>query len=408
LTGGSEPRQTVLYPVNELIIGGSEQQLLELVRGLDKTLFRPVVAPLYPGGALTPEFLAVPGVEVVELRRAGRFDPSPFYTISRLLGRRRVSIVQPFLSPSTVFGLLPALGLHTPVTVLTERCGVRRFRRPGARLYAQIEARLARLVDVVVPNSEAGRDLAIQRGIPAAKVEVIYNGLNLDRLQPDPEAVARIRAQLGVPAEGKVIGILATLKPAKDHVTFLRAAAELSRHRTDLRFAIIGDGPRRAELEQLALSLGLVDRLAFFGFQRDVASYLAACDILACSSRDNEGHSNSILEAMGLGLAVVATDVGGNRELLEHGQTGMLVSIGDSVGLARAIERLVAEPEFARTLAARGRSMVHERFGLDRMIAAYQRLYWRLLNSKGLLRAGDPPSATTAALHDGTGHQPRR
>jgi glycosyltransferase involved in cell wall biosynthesis len=388
--------QTVLYPINELRIGGAEQQLLELVRGLDKQRFRPIVAPLYPGGALTSDFLALPGVELVELRRSGKYDPSPLASIGRLVSQRRVAVVQPFLNPATVFGLLPALAVRVPVTVLTERCGVRRYRRLGTRLYAGLEALLARLVDVVVPNSEAGRELAVRRGIPRSKVEVIYNGLNLERLQPDARLVASLRAKLALPPGGQVVGILATLDPPKDHATFLRAAAQVCQRRDDVRFAVIGDGPLRGELERLATSLGLAERGRFFGFQRDVASYLAACDLLVSSSCDNEGHSNSILEAMGLGLAVVATDVGGNRELLEPGQSGLLVPAGDPAALGAAIERVVADPASARAMAARGQALVRQRFDLQRMVAAYERLYTRLLIQKGRLAPAGPAGARSS------------
>src|SRR5688500_7416201 len=101
--------RTLLYPVNELKIGGAEQQLLELVRGLDKSRFHPIVAPLYPAGTLGQEFRAVPGAEVVDLARAGKYDPSPLWKLGRLLTSRRVDVVQPFLTPATLFGLLPAL-----------------------------------------------------------------------------------------------------------------------------------------------------------------------------------------------------------------------------------------------------------------------------------------------------------
>ena len=397
----SDPRCTVLYPVNELIIGGSEQQLLELARGLDKERFRVIVAPLYPDGALTDEFRATPGVEIVELRRAGKCDPSPLARIGRLLRRERVEIVQPFLSPSTVFGLVPALVGRTPVTVLTERCGVRRFRSRGSRLYSRLEAALSHLVDAVVPNSEAGRELALQRGIPASKIHVIHNGINLDRLRPDPERLRAARARLGVPSGGAVVGILATLKPAKDQATFLRAAARIAAVHPEVRFAVVGDGPLRAELEQLAAQLDLIERVTFFGFQRDVASHLVACDVLVSASRDNEGHSNSILEAMALGVPVVATDIGGNRELIEPETTGLLVAVGDSAGLARSVERLLADRALAGRLADRAGELVRSEFSLPRMVAEYEALYDRLLTSKGLAPAGRRTREPLGALGQG-------
>ena len=98
---------TILYPVNALHHAGAEQQLLALVRGLDKNRFRPLVAPLYPQGSLDAQFRAVPGVEVIDLGRRGKYDIAPLWKIAAILRSRRVDLIQPFLTPSTFFGLIP-------------------------------------------------------------------------------------------------------------------------------------------------------------------------------------------------------------------------------------------------------------------------------------------------------------
>lgn len=374
---------TVLFPVNELRIGGAEQQLLELVRGLDKRQFRPIVAPLYAGGPLDAEFRAVPGAEVVDLHRKGKFDASTLVRIAQLLRSRRVDIVQPFLSPATFFGLLPALIARTPVKVVTERCGVRRFRGVGYTLYRVMEDLLSRAADAVVANSVAGQELLQSRGIPPSKIRVFYNGVNPQRLEVDPERSAAFRADLGVPAGGSVVSILASLTPPKDHATFLRAAAQVSIQHPDTRFAIIGDGPLRHDLESLAASLGLAQRVAFLGYQRRVADLLAGSDILVSSSRDNEGCSNSILEAMFLGIPVVATDIGGNVELIDHGRTGFLTPAQDVAALAQAISARLADPAGTAAVTALARERAIERFSLDRMVADYEGLYRQLRVAAG-------------------------
>lgn len=370
---------TILYLVNSLAHAGAEQQLLALVRGLNKEKYRPIVAPLYPDGVIAEQFRAVPGVEVIDLNRRGKLDPSPLWAIGQLLRRRRVAIVQPFLTPSTFFGLLPALLVGTPVKVVTERCGVRKSRGAGYKTYRTVEDWLTRFADGVVPNSAAGCDLLRGRGIAPEKIRVIYNGLDPDRLRVDEGRMWAIRRETGVPDGGKVVGILATLSPAKDHATFLRAAAVAALGDPALRFAIIGDGPLRGELRTQAGELGLADKVTFFGFQREVADYIAACDLLVSSSRDNEGCSNSILEAMALGVPVIATDVGGNGELVMEGKTGYLVPVGDDVALAAAIGRACHDPARSGRLAAAARQMTETRFSLARMVADYEALYARLL-----------------------------
>jgi glycosyltransferase involved in cell wall biosynthesis len=376
----------VLYSVPSLIIGGAEQQLLELVRGLDKRRFRPIVAPLYPGGPLEPEFAAVPGAELLSLNRHGKYDPSPLWRVARLLRQRNVEIVHPFVSPSTFFVLLPALLLGTPVKVVAERGGARRARPRGARVYEAVERRLARHADVAVANSEAGRGMLLRAGLPRRKTHVVPNGLNPDRLRVDAARVAAIRAELAAPKDGPVVGILATLKPAKGHDVFLRAAARIHARRPEAAFAIVGDGPLRGQLGDLARALGLSERVRFFGFQRQVAEYLAACDVLVSSSRDNEGHSNSILEAMALGVPVVATDIGGSAELVADRRTGLLVPVDDDAALATAVERVLAEPSEAAAMASRARALVASRFGQAQMVARYQGLYEALLHTGPVAR----------------------
>ncbi len=381
----------ILYPVNELKIGGAEQQLLELVRGLDKSRFRPIVVPLYAGGALDVEFRAVPGVKVVDLHRKGKYDFSPFWRLASLLQRERIDIVQPFLSPATFFGLLPAMLLGTPIKVVTERCGVRRVRGPGYKLYRTVEDWLSRYADMIIPNSLAGRDLLLERGLPAEKIQVIYNGINFGRLRVNAMAVAAHRTRLRVPDGGIVVGILASLTRPKGHDTFLRAAARVSSQRGNVRFAIVGDGPLRNELEALASELGIREQVVFFGYQRGVADLLATCDLVVSASRDNEGCSNSILEAMALGVPVIATDIGGNREVVRNNITGHLIPAGDHTELAVTILSALDRESETQAIADRAQRMIKSHFGLERMVRDYEDFYTTLVqvNACGVALPGD-------------------
>lgn len=380
---------TILYPINELKIGGAEQQLLELVQGLDKEVFHPIVAPLYPGGGLEAEFQTIPGVEFVNLNRKGKFDPSPLWKILRLLRSRRIDIVQPFLSPATFFGLLPALTRETTMTIVTERCGVRQNRGIGYKTYRTIEDWFSHLADAIVPNSSAGADMLVARGLPRGKIRVIYNGVNFERLAVNDEATASYRAQLSAGNDVFVAGMLASLTPAKGHATAIRAIAELRDRYPQIRLAIVGDGPRRSELETVTNELGLSEQVTFFGYQRNVSDFLAAFDVLISASHDNEGCSNSILEAMVLGVPVIATDIGGNRELVKPGDTGRLVVPGDPESLAEAVARSMHEPAETQAMAERARDRINEKFGLARMVHEYEQLYTQLLGQSMTLVDAD-------------------
>jgi glycosyltransferase involved in cell wall biosynthesis len=368
-------RVPVMFPVNQLGVGGAERQLAELVKGMDKNRFEPIVVSLYPGGALEPEVKAMPGVELISLRRRGRFDFLILFKIYRLLRQRRVKIIQPFLTPASFFGMAPSFMNRRLVKIITERCGVRVNPRLGSSLYRKAEDFLTRYADWVVPNSQSGEDYVIKRGISPAKVKVIYNGINLERLKPNPDVVARIRQQVKLPPGGKIIGITASLTPAKDHATFLKAAKAVSAIVPQTRFVMLGDGPLRPDLERMSRELGIDSVVTFFGNQRDVGSYISSYDIACLTSFDHEGCSNATLEAMALGKPVVVTDIGGNREVVEHGITGLLVPPKNPEALANNIITYLKQPELAQRIGQQAKQKVLTQFSIPRMVQEYQDLF---------------------------------
>jgi glycosyltransferase involved in cell wall biosynthesis len=376
-------RITVLYPIAGLPVGGTEQQLLELVKAIDKRRFRPIVLNLNRGGPLEPEFREVPGVRVISLKRNSKYDFFVLLKIFAILRRMNVDVIQPFVTPATFFGLLPAIMCRTPVKIVTERSGPGRKKGAplGYRLYLLFEDALTRFADSVVANSNAGKRYLLERGINPALVMVIYNGINLRRLSPDESKVQEIRHMLNLSPGGKVIGMMASLTPIKNHATFLQAAALISRVMPDTRFALVGDGPLRGHLECLSRELALASKLIFFGDQQDVGSYLSALDIAVLSS-DAEGCSNFLLEAMALGKPVVATDVGANRELILHGRTGLLVPPGDAEALADAVITLIRDEAVAKSIGQRAKDRAITQFGLENMVHQYESLYYNTIKRK--------------------------
>jgi glycosyltransferase involved in cell wall biosynthesis len=347
---------------------------------LDKDRFEPLVVALSPGGSLEDKFKSIQEIQVLPLYRKNKFDYFYIFRILRLIRKRKVEVIQPFLTPATFFGLLPAILCRTPVKIITERSAYLKGGL-GYRFYLKIEDFLSYFADWIVSNSEAGREAVCQRGIPRKKARVIYNGVNMERLKVDIARANEIRKRLNIPANGKVVGIMGSLTPVKDLATFLRAAAIINRSEPDARFIILGDGPLRPDLEQLSQELGIVSKTHFLGQQHDVANYLSLFDISVLTSQ-TEGCSNALIEAMALGKPVVATDVGGNRELIRQDDNGFLVPFGDAKAVAEAILSLLRTPSKTKEMGKRAKELAMNQFSLKKMIEQYQSLYEETLKKR--------------------------
>jgi glycosyltransferase involved in cell wall biosynthesis len=375
-------RTTVLLAINRMIIGGAEQQFLELAKGLDKKRFRTIVVTLYSGGDLESQTKEIAGTEYICLNRRGKLDFWPLFTVLRILWKRKVDIVQPFLSPATFFVLLPAILSRTPVKVVTERGNWRKKLGLGYHIYLSIEDFFTRFADWVIPNSKSGADYLVNRGINPERIKVIYNGINMNRLDSHPEKAAQIKEQMGISPDVPVVGISASLTPSKDHVTFLRAAQLVTREIPQVKFAILGDGPLRSDLEDMTNKLGLRSNVIFLGNQTEIGPYISTFNLACLCSAEPEGCSNAILEAMALGKPVVATDAGGNRELVAEGETGWLVPVQDTPALAAAILACLREPARAEEMGRRAEEIIAARFGLDRMVRDYEEVYQETMEAK--------------------------
>jgi len=218
-----------------------------------------------------------------------------------------------------------------------------------------------------------------QLAVPARRVAVIPNGVDPDRFAPPlPQARARIRASLGVSSHECVIGTIGSMTPVKDQATLLNAVSTCRGVGATLRVLLVGDGPLMGELQRQVRRDGLESVVLLPGRRDDTPDLLGAMDVYVSSSR-SEGMSNAVLEAMSVGLAVVATDVGDNARLLKRSRTGAIVPPRDSTALARAIVDLVNKPDQRRQWGARARQLVLDHYTFGRTVERYLSLYRSLL-----------------------------
>ena len=212
-------------------------------------------------------------------------------------------------------------------------------------------------------------------------VEVVLNGVDLEHFNPAAWSGAAVRERLGISATAPVVSTVAVFRVQKRLDDWLTAAKLLKASYPETHFLLVGDGPLREEMKQLARSLGLEQSVHFVGLQQDVRPYLAASDVYMMSSVF-EGLPVALLEAMAMGRPVVATAVGGIPEVIESGRNGMLAPAGQPQVLARAVGQLLSSPELRREMGASARRSVDERFSIRRMVAQLEAMYLRVLHGQ--------------------------
>ena len=348
-------------------LGGAEQVVIRLAKGLDRRRFEPVVLCLDQPGPFAAQAQAA-GVEVVALDKRGPLDVRAVVRLARLLRSRRFDVVHTHLWGANLWGRLAAVAARVPVVVATEH-NVDTWKRP---YHLALDRALARAATHLVAVSQEVRAFYETRGIGRGRWRVVYNGVEV------PSAPRRGRGEafraLGLGEGDRVVGLVGRLVPAKAPEVFLRALSLAAARVPALRGLVVGDGPSRKEAEAEARRLGLAGRVVFAGLRGDVPELLPGLDALVFSSL-REGLSMAMLEAMAAGVPVVATAVGGTPELITHGTTGLLVPPGRPGDLADAVVGLLADAPRAEALRGAARRLVEGRFSLARMIEAHEALY---------------------------------
>jgi glycosyltransferase involved in cell wall biosynthesis len=340
-----------------------------------------------------------PNLSIIRLeQRWKRLLVELAFRLSALLVGRRGNLAaihcQTFSETSAIAVIVGrALGLPVVVRVATEE-DVREFH--AARDWkSRILFATLRRASVFVAVSSAIRDELYELGFPRDRVVLRPNGVDVDRFRPaSPWERAESRRTLGLPADRALIGCVGRLVERKGIDVLIRALATLLRASHAVDLCVVGDGPLRAELEALARTLGVAERITWAGEQSDVKPWLAAFDLFCFPSR-LEGSPNALLEAMATALPVVASRIGGVVDCVEPERSGVLVPPDDPESLAAAIERLMRNPGTCRELGERARERVVERFSLadvtTLLIATYDALREERRLAPGACEAAPAP-----------------
>ena len=343
--------------------GGTERQMIELIRRLSRARFQVHVACFDRRGAWLPR-VAERAASIAEFPIGGFARPGTLrqmLAFARWCRRLRIAVVQTCDLYANIFGLPAAALAGVPVRVGSRR-ELNPDKTPGQ---IRLQRQAYRCATRVVANSEAAREILQKEGLAAASIAVIPNGIDASGY-PDRQAGP-------TPARRQVITV-ANLRPEKSHETLIGAAALLAAEFPDVTYQIVGGGPRRTELEALVGAQGLGGRVHFLGHREDVPALLGAADVFVLPSR-SEAFPNGAIEAMAAGLPVVASRVGGLLDLIDHGRTGLLVEPSNPEALAAALRQLFTDPSAALQLGERARAHVRQRYAFDRMVDSFEQLY---------------------------------
>jgi glycosyltransferase involved in cell wall biosynthesis len=362
----------ILFLARSLHVGGAERQLVSLASGLHARGHQVAVAVFYTGGPLDADLTAA-GVPLLDLKKKGRWDTGVFIaSLIRLVRTIRPDILHGYLgTPNVLTAMLKPFcpGVRMVWGVRASNMDLSCYDRTSRFNYL-LERRLARFANKIIVNSKAGLTYAASVGFPKKTMEVVHNGVDVERFCPDEEAGKAVRREWEVGDDECLIGHVARMDPMKDHPMFLRAAAALPHGElTKNRFVCVGDGsePQQRELRVLGKSLGLENRLIWAGPRADMPAVFNALDILCSSSLYGEGFPNVLGEAMACGVPCVATDVGDSALVL--GETGRVVPPGAFQLMAEALEQTVqALPNERETLARTTRERIVAQFSREAMI----------------------------------------
>lgn len=364
----------VLLAARELHLGGSERQLTEIAKALDRSKFEPHVGCFRPEGIRGRELEAA-GVPIAHFPVYSFASPGALTgarQLVRYIRRHNIRLIHTFDYPFALFAV-PLGRFFTSALVVSSQRSHRELIPP---VYRRLVRLTDHLVDAIVVNCEfIRRHLEQEEHVPARRIQVCHNGIDLDVFRasdtPRPSAL---------PGATLVIGVVCALRPEKGLSTLLNAFARVRRGAARMKLAIVGSGPVLEPLQSEARALGIFDDCVFESATGQVAGWLRAMDIFVLPSL-SEALSNSLMEAMACGCCSVASNAGGNPELIRDGETGLLFEPGDAAGLTAVLDTLIENEPLRRRLGEAAAQSIHRRFSIlasaERMGQIYAQLIER-------------------------------
>ncbi|MEL7338250.1 MAG: glycosyltransferase, partial [Planctomycetota bacterium] len=365
----------MLFVITSMPVGGAETLLVNMLDGLNPQHAIGEVACLKEPGPLGDEI--ADRIALHHRLIGGKYDVRVLFRLAALMRRRDIDAVVTIGAGDKMFwGRLAAWYAGVPVIASALHStgwpdGVGRLNRM-----------LTPITDAFIAVAAShGEFMKQHERFPDDRVHVIRNGIDTKRFSPDPASRSEVRAELGLDHDSQLVGIIAALRPEKNHEMFVRVADRVSRENPKAHFVIVGRGPEQDTIQRCIDHLGCADHVHLLGNRSDTPRLLAAMDVF-CLCSHNEASPVSILEALACQVPVIATDVGSISETVRDGQTGYLISKQDDDAMVDHVHALLGDSALREQLAARGRALVQETGSLDSMIQGYTDLLTRIHAAK--------------------------
>ncbi|MDO9464863.1 MAG: glycosyltransferase [bacterium] len=376
----------ILRIVPSLEMGGVERTLTSILPRLDKCQYKVYLCCLFKRDKLA-DIMESLGIPIIKFRMRARLDFDGKYIagilrLARLMKKMQIDIVHTHLYRANLAGRIAAKLAGIPV-IITNEHNIDSWKKFPQRLSDRV---LAGITNKIIAVSDAVKDFYVKKiGISEDKIITIYNGVDISKFQTYVN-INKKREEFGIKPDEKIITIIGRLQQQKGHVYFLKAAQIIRKKKPNVKFLVVGDGPLESQLKTASDDLGISKNVIFTGLREDIPQILAMSDISVLTSL-REGFSITVLESMAAGKPVVVTDVGGNSEVVKHGETGFIIPPQSPEDLALYSLNLINNQELAKKMGEEAEKRVLN-FSIDRMVEKTENLYTLLLRRVKLDKIG--------------------
>lgn len=361
--------KNILYIIDDLDIGGTEQQLYELIKNIDKSRFKPVVCVINKMGIVARRIEKL-GIKVLFKKKRFKFDFLIIFYIIHVIRRYNIDIVQTFLFTSNTWARIAAILADTKYIISSER-NVDVWKK---NFHFFIDKILSCFTDAVIVNASAIKDFIIRNKAicskyPINRIFVIWNGSTIERLETQQDDLS-----INFPQK-LIVGTVGRLERAKGHINIIKCAQQMEKY--NCIFVIVGDGSLKEYLKNEIKKKQLLRTVFITGQSKFPIEWLKKMDIFILPSLW-EGCPNAIIEAMMVGLPIIASDVGGIKEMVDN-KSGFLIPANDVNSLVKKLTILIENEKLRKSMGNHAQKRALQLFDISKMVSIYENTYTEII-----------------------------